>query len=312
MNVARQDTLAGKTLTGRTRAEAAISESTLAELTLAESTLPIPGTRLCWVEHLPEHLPDAVSLGRHVEFTAGEVLVTFPGLARYRVSGGQSIEVMLLPGGTRDVAEFFLMATPFGALIHQRGELPLHAAAVVPPDGAAALLISGESGAGKSTTAAALARRGWRVLADDVSRVDGRAADIRVWPGFTALKLWQQSCEMLALDSTRMARTRGEKEKYFWHPPTHDVAVPIVAMVELLPGDAGGTTSNPARTRGAATLQVLLRQTFRRAFVRPMGCQASHFSQMQAVAGRMPVYQVDNSHAVPPDVLVDRLLACVG
>ena len=306
MDLALEQTTAGTTRPGETS-----RESTFAEATLAALTLPVPGTHLRWVEQLPEHLPDAAGLGRHVEFTPRQVLVTFPGIARYLVSDGQVIEVMLLPGGTRDVAAFFLMATPFGALIHQRGELPLHAAAVVPPDGGAALLISGESGAGKSTTAAAFARRGWRVLADDVSRVDGSNGDVRVWPGFTALKLWQQSCEMLSLDSTRMARTRGEKQKYFWHPPTHDTAVPIAAVIELLPENAGGNNADLVRLRGSATLQVLVRQTFRRQLVRPMGCQASHFAQLQQFAGQVPVYQFNNSHAVPPDELVDRLLARV-
>jgi hypothetical protein len=46
-----------------------------------------------------------------------------------------------------------------------------HAAACVAPDGRA-LLIAGESGAGKSTAALALALRGWRCLTDDLAFVD--------------------------------------------------------------------------------------------------------------------------------------------
>lgn len=272
-----------------------------------ETELPIAGTRLCWVDHLPESLPNAVTVGRHIHTKPGELLITFPQLARFRVSQGQQIDVMVLPGGTHDEAAFFLMATPFGALIHQRGELPLHAAAVVPPNGSKALLIAGQSGAGKSTTAAAFAKCGWRVLNDDISRIEVVEDEVLVWPGFTALKLWKQSCEMLQLDSCSLPRTRGMKEKFFWQPPVHKQPVAIAAIVELQAKTSAGETTGLSRLRGGAAIQMLVRQTFRPRLIRPLGCQTSHFAQLQQSAGRLSCYQFNNSHDLTPDALVDQL-----
>src|SRR6185436_17962029 len=64
------------------------------------------------------------------------------------------------------IVGFHLVRSVTGAVLQQRGLLPLHASALLLGAGAIALL--GPSRAGKSTLAAALARRGHPVLADDV------------------------------------------------------------------------------------------------------------------------------------------------
>ncbi|MFX9020101.1 hypothetical protein ABTN35_21005, partial [Acinetobacter baumannii] len=68
--------------------------------------------------------------------------------------------------------ETFLSAGVAGAILHRRGQLPLHAACVA-RDGRA-LALAGPSGRGKSTLAAALAASGWTALTDDVCRVQFR------------------------------------------------------------------------------------------------------------------------------------------
>lgn len=83
--------------------------------------------------------------------------------------------------------EAFLAGTGLALSWRLRGELCLHAAAVN-VDGRAVLL-AGPSGAGKSTIAAALALRGYRVIADDLVVVSS-GGDVReVQPGRPRLRL---------------------------------------------------------------------------------------------------------------------------
>jgi len=272
------------------------------------ATLPIDGTELRWVDNLPERLPDAISLGTHLQAKPNELLVSFPQVARYHVVNGRLIEIALLSQDARGTAEFFLMATPFGALIHQRGELPLHASAVIPPHGDSALIIAGDSGAGKSTIAAALAKRGWAVLNDDVSRVCIVNGEAIVYPGFNALKLWQQSCDLLDLDSAALAHTRGKKQKYFWRPDAiHRRPAPIAAIVELKYIGNHDEPGKIQQERGGDAMQLLLRQTFRPRLIRPLGGQMNHFTQMQRIAMKHPCYQIANNHNLSPEALADRL-----
>ena len=103
--------------------------------------------------------------GLHV---AGDALVlVVPEVARYAIRGGSSIVV---EPETADVPEtnvrLFLLGSAFGALLHQRGLLPLHANAVEIDGSAVAFM--GASGSGKSTLAMWLCDQGFRILADDV------------------------------------------------------------------------------------------------------------------------------------------------
>ena len=68
----------------------------------------------------------------------------------------------------------YLLGTIFVVLCQQRGLLPLHASAIAAESGVVAFLA--RSGQGKSTLAAHLAQRGFRVLADDVCLIDTTAA----------------------------------------------------------------------------------------------------------------------------------------
>jgi hypothetical protein len=79
------------------------------------------------------------------------------------------------------------------ALLRQRGLLVLHANAVTAPGGA--IVIGGESGAGKSTTTAALLGAGCRMLSDDITvlragrAADGAAGTVDVLPGLAEVHL---------------------------------------------------------------------------------------------------------------------------
>ncbi|NEX18412.1 MAG: hypothetical protein C1943_17865 [Halochromatium sp.] len=87
-------------------------------------------------------------------------------VARYRVQDGREILVDPLPDADPGDVRLWLLGTALGALLHQRGLLPLHVSALALSGGAYAFC--GDSGAGKSTLAAALHRRGLALLTDDV------------------------------------------------------------------------------------------------------------------------------------------------
>jgi len=82
-----------------------------------------------------------------------------------------------------------------GLVLRLRGILVLHASVVTYKERALAIL--GNTGAGKSTTAAELCRQGCQVLSDDIAalyNVDG------VWwvsPGYPRLRLWSETAETL-------------------------------------------------------------------------------------------------------------------
>jgi hypothetical protein len=137
-----------------------------------------------------------------------------PGFQIWRTGNGQflrmdyvdGVRFWLDRGGTRvwctwpesltiADAAVYLLGPVLGFLLRLRGVTCLHASAVAFGD--RAIVFAGPAGAGKSTTAAALARRGHPILSDDIVAVEGRGGRFFVLPAHPYLGLWPESVEML-------------------------------------------------------------------------------------------------------------------
>jgi hypothetical protein len=93
-----------------------------------------------------------------------------------------------------DLATYFL-GPVMGFVLRRRGITPLHASAVCL--GEAAVAISGEAGAGKSTTAAALALRGAPAVCEDIAALAEDRGIFFVQPGHPRVCLWPDAVEKL-------------------------------------------------------------------------------------------------------------------
>lgn len=267
--------------------------------------LPILGAECCIDPQLAE-LPDATDVGNGIFFVSGKTIeVRFPGIATYRIEQGRSLTVRPEAGVDDDTALFYLKAAPFGLLVLQRGELPLHASAVVPSVGGGAVLIAGQPGAGKSTTAGLLVRRSWEVLNDDICRIvfDGDAPI--VCPGFQSLKLGEEAISLLQLDGSDLPRTPSPRNKSFWHLEGRSEPAPVAAMFFL--ENPRGAFVPARRLAGMELLEHLYRHTIRQVLVKPLGFQEPHFRGIAGFAKGVPCYRIEGNQSCTPDVLAEHL-----
>ena len=96
---------------------------------------------------------------------------------------------------TLEDASTYLIGPVMGYVLRLRGVVSLHASAVAIEEQAIGLV--GVPGAGKSTTAAAFAHRGFSVIADDVVALAEEAGDFLVQPGYPRVNLWPDSVRAL-------------------------------------------------------------------------------------------------------------------
>lgn len=89
----------------------------------------------------------------------------------------------------------YLLGPVLGVLLRHRGVTCLHASAAA-LEGAVAAFV-GDAGAGKSTTAAVLVRRGWKILADDIVALSLQDGVYCANPAFSFLSLWPESAELI-------------------------------------------------------------------------------------------------------------------
>lgn len=208
--------------------------------------------------------------------------------ARFLIRNGTEILIERVHEHNPETLRLFLLGSCMGAVLFQRGMIPLHGNAIATSKGA--LVLCGESGAGKSTLAAVLHQRGYQVLADDICAVhlNPNGAPI-VAPGYPRLKLWADTLAHFATSSDGLQRIRPELEKY--HIPVHDAFCahpqPLAAVYVL----AVTNTPRPAITpvTGIAKLQTLKDHLYKMRLPEAHALWPNMFSSLSTVARRARV-----------------------
>lgn len=118
-----------------------------------------------------------------------------------------------LPPLTPEDVATYVVGPVMGFVLRRRGILALHASSVCVCGNAVVLCGSSESG--KSTTAAALALRGFSVLTDDISPVKDDEGLLYVEPGYARVCLWPDAVESLVGAPEALPRITPTWEKCF-------------------------------------------------------------------------------------------------
>lgn len=248
-----------------------------------------PEVHLC-LGQVPTSLAQPLSRQPNWEVGDGDFLLRIPGVARLLVSAGS--EIVLDAEHGVDDAMPFLLGTGFGALLHQRGMLALHAATVAYAGRAVALC--GPSGVGKSTLSAALCQADCTFIGDDLAaiRFDGEGIP-QVLPDSRSHRLWADAIERLALDGRRREAVRATVEKYHVEPEQAGEPLPLDTVVILRIAEFAGQTPSlvPLDTADAAAL--LRAEIYRPELARQMGRDAELFSQIARLMGRVRVFRLD-------------------
>jgi hypothetical protein len=227
-----------------------------------------------------------------MEADGDTLLLTIAKVGRYRIAGGREIIVDPYPGVPDRNLRLFLLGSAFGALLHQRGILPLHANAV--DLGGRAVAFMGESGAGKSTLAAWFHDQGCEIIADDVCAVVFREGDHPfALPGLPRLRLWRDSLEETGRDFRRYALSYDSEEEDFekFDVPIEMTArepVPIAALYLLRAGEEFSLQQlTPLKAA-----EAVFDHTYRGAFVGPANAAQAHWSSAVKLVRSTPVFEL--------------------
>jgi len=267
----------------------------------------------CDVElELTERLPAPVPLRTRYRSgepddvtTRVEIVDDARGLTAFRYGDGTAIDVehvarpariraAIAPGQTLEDLAAYLYGPVLGFLLRSWGRLALHASCVHVGDGA--VLIAGAPGAGKSTTAAALAARGHIIASDDLTAVtldDERPA---AWPAFDHLRLWPDGARVLGADGRldRITPTWDKRRFPLGGSAFADGPCPVRAVVVLRPRHVG---ARPAlRTVAPARAVVTLATLTYANYLLDAPMRARELAQLGALVRAVPLYTLS-----PPD-----------
>ena len=219
-------------------------------------------------------------------------LLNVPAVGRYWINAGCEIIIAPTSGVSDRDLRLYLLGSAFGALLHQRRVLPLHANVI--EIAGKAVAFSGKSGAGKSTLAAWFHDRGYRMISDDVCAITfsetGRPI---VQGGLPRLRLCRDALAASGRSAHDFEQSFDGVNKYDVPAPSGAPmgAVPLGAVYMLDPGSSSHSSGSISRLVGVDAVDALVTNTYRGAFAREMGAAQQNLMACLSVINSAPLYR---------------------
>lgn len=220
--------------------------------------------------------------GDSVEFTA-------VGVGRYLIDAGTRIIVEEEPGGDREMLIALLIATALPAALWMRGDMAIHACAVMPPGASGAIAVTAPSGGGKSTLLQCWAEAGAAVVADDVMRLSD--AD-----GVVTASGLPGGCFLTLADS-------DDRHFLAFPPEQHMASAPLKALVQL---DFAPGPPRLERLDALAALQLLIAARHRPKVPTLLGKNGALLATCGLLARKVAMYRLTIERG-GAQTIVDRL-----
>ena len=231
---------------------------------------------------VPKH-QSVEPFGLYVD-TDGPIL-NIANVGRFLIANGNEIIVEPHAQASARNVELYLLGSAFGAILHHRHLLPLHANAIE-IDGRA-IAFMGHSGAGKSTLAAWFADHGYRILSDDVCVVDFDSAGLAyARAGIPRLRLWKDALKVRGISETGLTRSFDGQDKFdmpIIGSGSHD---PVrLDAIYLLGKNIGATDQSMIEpVSGMAAVEAISVNTYRGSFVPLIGDRIRHIKDCLKLA----------------------------
>ncbi len=215
-----------------------------------------------------------------------EATLTIKDIGIFHIREGREIVIMPAPGVEVNLIRLCLVGTVMAILLYQRGLLVLHAN-VVEVDGWAVGFV-GMSGAGKSSTGAALYQRGHRIIADDVMAVQLDRHNVSVFPGFPQIKLSLEAANSLGYAQESLFVLHPLEEKRGCRVTSEFPTTPLpLRCIYLL---SEGTTLDIEPIAPQQSVIELLPHSVPTRWL--ISGDASHFYQCANLAKTIPIYRL--------------------
>jgi hypothetical protein len=239
---------------------------------------------------VPVNISHVYKQGFRYQISKNEFLLRFKTWAQFYVEDGKNITIQSKAGVDERDIRAFILSPVIGALLHQRGMLPLHASGICYNN--CAVLFAGNSGAGKSTLALAMCRNyGLKLISDDITSVSTQNDECFVNSSFPFVKLWQDSVEMFDMSIEDLPKIRNNVLKYKYDNSKYFIAGNFIPTNLFFIECADVKEVVILEIKGSEKFNLLRKNIFRINMVEGL-YSSSHFSVSLALLNSVKCYKL--------------------
>ena len=231
---------------------------------------------------------DVVAENSLLRASPEEALFVFPAFGALLVRHGDHILIDPFPGVDEIDFSPFILGAVMSVLLSQRGLTVLHASCVLM--GECAVAFVGHKGAGKSVMAASLARRGYPLLADDVTAIAQTNDGSRLIPATAQIRLLPDALDSLGIDIIPLPKVHALSPKRIWRAASMDLplTIPLRRIYVLTDDEEIGID----RLTPSDSFVELLRHAYLSRWSRLAHQSPDHFQRVSRLATHMPVFRL--------------------
>lgn len=223
----------------------------------------------------------------------------------FYAANGKVIEIVPCPGVNQATLELYLNGSTYGAILHQRGIMPMHGSSFVFEG--RAIMLCGESGAGKSSLTAAFCQQGSQFITDDVSPIIFKDNQPYLLPLSDRIKLWEDSMEQLNINTAQYDRIADWYHKYYYTLEANSeasYALQLIFVIEKHESEA----VQFEELAGVNRFTELRNQIYRWEYLNGMPETEAHYlQQLLSISASVPVIKVRRPENIPIDQLRTKL-----
>lgn len=230
----------------------------------------------------PACIDQPIATGARFQASEKEFLLTVDNIATYYVKNGSDIIVQKEQDANSEALRLFLLGSALGALLHQRGLLPLHASAI--EINGSAIAICGTSGSGKSTIAASFIEEKYPLLTDDICVIDFIKDKPVILPGYPQMKLWADTVTYLGKNPGSYRKIRPDLEKHgiAFHTHFSQNLLPLKHIFILSVKNTEGIEVK--EIKGMEKFNAIKSHTYRFNFTEGLRSRTGHLKQSSMLA----------------------------
>ncbi len=239
---------------------------------------------------VPKSLSNIKSKGVLFQAAPDELIFFRKNVANYYIKNGKEIVVEPYDGVDLNEVRLLLLSSSIGALLHQRGYLVLHGGSMLCNNVCIAFL--GKSGTGKSTLVAALTKRGYPVVTDDICPVCFNNNNSRpfVQPESRFIKIWEDTIEKIGEHKSNLFSFKKNINKFHLLSAHNSQPAPLQHIYILTKSNTRKIELNPLLSYDK--ISTLINYTYRKGFLSGLNKKSGHFKLCAKVAENVLITEV--------------------